>query len=140
MVPGNHESAGKRRSGAARTGDPWLRVALVQAAHAAGRTKSTDLGAQDRRLAARRGKKKAAVAVGHSILVIVDHLLTRQIDDQDLGPHSFDERDREGVKRRLVCRLEDLGDQVTVTPAPVAAETNKSVPHQAVGTIFSTEA
>jgi transposase len=121
MVPGNHESAGKRRSGAARKGDPWLRVALVQAAHAAGRTKSTYLGAQYRRLAARRGKKKAAVAVGHSILVIVYHLLTRQIDYQDLGPHYFDERDREGVKRRLVRRLEDLGYAVTVTPAPVAA-------------------
>ena len=121
MVPGNNESAGKRRSGAARKGDPWLRVALVQAAHAAGRTKDTYLRAQDRRLAARRGKKKAAVAVGHAILVIAYHLLTHQINYQDLGPHYFAERDREGVKRRLVRRLEDLGYAVTVTPAPVAA-------------------
>jgi transposase len=121
MVPGSNESAGKPRRGKTRKGDPWLRTALIQAAHAAGRTKDTYLRAQDRRLAARRGKKKAAVAVGHSILVIADHLLTRHIDDQDLGPHSFAERDREAVKRRLVRRLEDLGDAVTVTPAPVAA-------------------
>jgi transposase len=121
MVPGNNESAGKQRSGTTRKGDPWLRGALIQAAHAAGRTKDTYLRAQYRRLAARRGKKKAAVAVGHSILVIAYHLLTRHIDYQDLGPHYFDERDRAAVKRRLVRRLEDLGYAVTVTPAPVAA-------------------
>ncbi len=121
MVPGNDESAGKQRSGKTRKGDPWLRTALIQAAHAAGRTKSTYLGAQYRRLAARRGKKKAAVAVGHSILVIAYHLLRNKVTYEDLGPHYFDERDREGVKRRLVRRLEDLGYQVTVEPAPAAA-------------------
>ena len=121
MVLGQDESAGERRTGKTRKGDPWLRGALIQAAHAAGRTKDTSRRAQYRRLAARRGKKKAAVAVGHSILVIIHHLLTRQINYQELGPHVFDERDREAVKRRLVRRLEDLGDAVTVTPAPVAA-------------------
>jgi transposase len=121
MVPGNHESAGKQRSGKTRKGDPWLRVALVQAAHGAGRTKKTYLGAQYRRLAARRGKKKAAVAVGHSILIIAYHLLRNHATYADLGPHYFDERDREGVKRRLVHRLEDLGYQVTIERAPVAA-------------------
>jgi transposase len=121
MVPGQDESAGKRRSGKARKGDSWLRAMLVQAAHAAGRTTATYLGAQYRRLAARRGRKKAAVAVGHSIVVIAYHLLRREVDYQDLGANHFDERDREGVKRRLVRPLEGLGYQVTVEPAAVAA-------------------
>jgi len=121
MVPGNDESAGKRRSGKTRKGDPWLRTFLVEAAYGAGRTKDTYLGAQYRRLAARRGRKKAAVAVGHSILVIAYHVLLRTVTYEDLGPQYFDERDREGIKRRLVRRLEDLGYQVTVEVAPVAA-------------------
>lgn len=121
MVPGNDESAGKRRSGKTRPGDPWLRTLLVQAAHAAGHTKTTYLGAQYRRLAARRGRKKAAVAVGHSILVIAYHLLRQKLTYEDLGSHYFDERDREGVKRRLVRRLEGLGYHVTVERAPAAA-------------------
>jgi transposase len=121
MVPGNNESAGKRRSGKTRKGDLWLRTFLVEAAYGAGRTKDTYLGAQYRRLAARRGRKKAAVAVGHSILVIAYHVLLRTVTYEDLGPQYFDERDREGIKRRLVRRLEDLGYQVTVEVAPVAA-------------------
>ena len=119
MCPGNHESAGKRRSGATRKGSPALRRALVQAAHATGRTRSTYLGAQYRRLSARRGAKRAAVAVGHSILVVAFHLLARASVYQDLGPGYFDERDRDAVRRRLVARLEKLGD--TVTTEPVAA-------------------
>jgi transposase len=71
MCPGKHASAGKRQGGTTRKGKPALRAALVEAAQAAGRTKDTDLAAQYRRLAARRGKKKAAVAVGHTILVMV---------------------------------------------------------------------
>jgi transposase len=116
MCPGNHESAGKRRSGATRKGSPALRRALVQAAHATGRTKSTYLGAQYRRLSARRGTKRAAVAVGHSILVIAFHLLARSSAYQDLGPGYFDERDRDAVRRRLVGRLEKLGYKVTTEP------------------------
>lgn len=85
MCPGNHESAGKRQSGKTRKGNRALRAALVEAAQAAGRSKRTYLGAQFRRLAARRGKKKAAVAVGHSILIIVYHLLTEGTSYQDLG-------------------------------------------------------
>ena len=94
MCPGNHESAGKRQSGRTRKGNRALRRALVEAAQAAGRSKRTYLGAQFRRLAARRGKKKAAVAVGHTILVIAYHLLTEGTAYQDLGPQYFDERDR----------------------------------------------
>jgi len=121
MCPGNDESAGKRRSGKTRPGNPWLRTLLVEAAQAAGRTKATYLGAQYRRLAARRGKKRAAVAVGHSILVIVYHLLTEERDYQDLGGQFFDQRDRQRVERRLVQRLERLGYTVTLTATEPAA-------------------
>jgi transposase len=117
MCPGNHESAGKRHSGRTRKGNRALRAALVEAAQAAGRSKRTYLGAQFRRLAARRGKKKAAVAVGHTILVIVYHLLTEGTSYQDLGPQYFDERDRQRVERRLVHRLEALGYTVALEPA-----------------------
>jgi transposase len=117
MCPGNHESAGKRQSGRTRKGNRALRRALVEAAQAAGRSKRTYLGAQFRRLAARRGKKKAAVAVGHTILVIVYHLLTEGTVYQELGPQYFDERDRQRVERRLVHRLEALGYTVALEPA-----------------------
>jgi transposase len=116
MCPGNHESAGKRRGGRTRQGSPALRRALVLAAHGAGRSTSTYLGAQYRRLTARRGTKKAAVAVGHSILLIAFHLLTRAAVYQDLGPLYFDERDRDALRRRLVGRLEKLGYKVTTEP------------------------
>jgi hypothetical protein len=121
MCPGNHESAGKRQSGRTRKGNPWLRALLVEAAQAAGRTKHTYLGAQYRRLAGRRGKKRAAVAVGHSILVIIYHLLTEERDYQDLGGQCFDERDRQRVERRLVQRLERLGYTVTLETRDPAA-------------------
>jgi transposase len=117
MCPGNHESAGKRRSGRTRKGSPWLRTLLVQAAHAGARKKDTSLGAQYRRLAARRGKSRAAVAVGHTILVIAYYLLRDGTVYHDLGPHYFDERDRRAVERRLVHRLEGLGYTVSLEPA-----------------------
>jgi transposase len=116
LCPGNHESAGNRRSGRTRKGSPWLRACLVQAAHAAARTKGTYLAAQYRRLAARRGRAKAAIAVAHSILIIVDHLLTDGTVYYDLGSNYFDERDRHGVARRLVHRLQGLGYGVTLVP------------------------
>jgi transposase len=120
MCPGHHESAGKRRSGRTRRGSPALRRILVQAAHAAGRSKTTYLGAQYRRLAARRGAKRAAVAVGHTILLIAYHLLTRARVYADLGPTYYDQRDRDAVRRRLVGRLEKLGYAVTTTPVAAA--------------------
>ena len=117
LCPGNHESAGKRHSGKTRKGSPWLRACIVQAAHAAARTKGTYLAAQYRRLAARRGRAKAAVAVAHSILIIVYHVLTEGTVYCDLGANYFDERDRQAVQRRLVHRLEGLGYTVSLTPA-----------------------
>jgi transposase len=117
MCPGNDESAGKRRSGQTRKGNPALRTALIEAAHAAAHSKGTYLAAQYRRLAARRGAKKGAVAVGHSILVSVYHLLRDGEDYHDLGGNYFDERERQAVARRLVRRLEALGHKVTLAPA-----------------------
>jgi transposase len=116
LCPGNHESAGKRTSGKTRRGNPWLRSLLVEAAHAAGRTQ-TYLGALFRRLAARKGRKKAAVAVAHAILRIVYYLLTRQTVYQDLGVSYLDQRDRQAVERRAVQRLESLGYTVSLAPA-----------------------
>jgi transposase len=112
MCPGNNESAGKRYSGKTRKGSPWLQALLIQAAHVAAKKKDTYLAAQYRRLAARRGKKKAAVAVGHSILVMAYHILQRGTEYCELGPNYFDELERLAVKQRLVRRLEDLGYKV----------------------------
>jgi transposase len=121
VAPGNNASAGKRRSGKTRKGSPWLRRALVEAAHAAGRTKTTYLGAQYRRLVARKGKKRAAVAVAHSILTIVYHVLTDRQPYADLGGDYFDRRDQQAVQRRLVHRLEALGYTVSLQPKEPAA-------------------
>jgi transposase len=120
MCPGNNESAGKRRTGKTRKGDPWLRTTLVEMAHAAGRAKRTYLGAQYHRLAGRRGKKNAAVAVGHTLLIIVYQLLKGGQTYQDLGPHYFEERDRKKIEYRLVRRLEGLGYKVTLEPVALA--------------------
>ena len=117
LCPGQHESAGKRHSGRTRHGNPALRSALVEAAQAAGRTKRTYVAAQFHRLAARRGTKRAAVAVAHTILVIAYHLLSRGTTYQDLGANYFDERDRRAVERRAIRRLEALGYKVTLVPA-----------------------
>lgn len=117
MCPGNHESAGKRKQGTIRSANRWLRSALTEAAQAAAHSKDTYLSAQYRRLAARRGAKKATIALGHSILVIIYHLMTQETDYQDLGANYYDEHDRQAVQRRLVRRLEQLGYGVVLTPA-----------------------
>ena len=123
MCPGQHVSAGKRQGGRSQRGSPWLRAALTEAAWGAARTKGSYLAAQYRRLAARRGKQRAIVATGHSILVSIYHMLTAGRDYADLGANSFDERARTVVQRRLVRRLEQLGLQVTIEPrqAPTPA-------------------
>ena len=121
LCPGNHESAGKRTSGKTRKGNRYLRSALVEAAQAAGRSRNTYLSAQYHRLAARRGKKRAAVAVAHSILVISYHLLKHGTDFQDLGGDYFDRRDQDALERRLVRRLEALGNKVSLEKAEHAA-------------------
>jgi transposase len=117
MCPGNDESAGRRRSGKTRKGSPWLRSTLIEAARAAGRSKRTYLSAQYHRLAARRGTKRAAVAVGHTLLVIAYHVLSEGEVYRDLGDRYFDERDQQAVERRLVARLEGFGYTVSLDPA-----------------------
>lgn len=115
MCPGNNESAGKHRSGRTRKGSPALRAALTQAGWAAGRTQSY-LGAQYRRLVKPKGRKRAVVAVGHSILVIAYHMIEDGTDYADLGPNYFDHRNRTALQTRLVRRLERLGCKVTIEP------------------------
>jgi transposase len=115
LAPGNCESAGKQFSGRTRKGNQNLRTGLVQAANAASRTK-TYLAAQYRRLSARRGRKRAIVAVAHSILVIAYHLIVRQEPYQELGADYFDQRRPEATTKRLVKRLEKLGYQVSLQP------------------------
>jgi transposase len=118
LCPGNNESAGKRLSGKARNGSIWLRRNLCQAAWAASHTKNTYLSAQFRRLAARKGKKRAIVAVAHTILVIVFHMLKNQQPYSDLGADYFDRRNTDQLKRSLVRRLERLGVPVSIVPTP----------------------
>ena len=121
MCPGNRESAGKRLSGKTRKGSPWLRTALVEAAHAATHCKDSYLAAQYHRLVLRRGGKKATIALGHTLLVIVYHVLAEEKDYQELGGNFFDDHDRQAVQKRLVHRLEKLGYEVTLVPSPPAA-------------------
>lgn len=120
LCPGHHESAGRRRSGRTRQGNRWLKTTLLQAVWAASHTKSY-LGAQYHRLARRIGKKKAAVAVAHSLLIIVYHILKDGTTYRDLGHDFFDKRDVTATQRRLVRRLEALGFEVTLKPLPQAA-------------------
>ncbi len=122
VAPGNHESAGKRLSGRTTKGNQALVAALTQAAWAASHTKNTYLSAQYRRLASRRGRKKAIVAVAHSILIIAYHLIKNEESYQDLGSNYFDRRNPEATEKRLVRRLEQLGYKVSLNRVlPVAA-------------------
>jgi transposase len=114
VAPGHHESAGQRASGKPRQGHRCLRTTLIQAAHAAARPKGTYLRAQSRRLAARRGKKRAMPAVAHSMLVRAYDMIQRREPYRDAGADVFDRLPPEDTARRLVKRLESLGDHVTL--------------------------
>jgi transposase len=118
MCPGNNESAGKHRSGRTRYGSKWLRIALVEAGQAAGRSKDTYLAAHYHRVRGRRGPGRAAVAAGHSILVIAWHLLSTGQTYTDLGGDYFEHRHTSAARqRRLVAQLEAMGHRVTLEPA-----------------------
>jgi len=121
ICPGNEQSAGKRLRSRTTQKNRWLRRALVEAAWAASGAKNSYLGAQYRRLAPRRGKKRALLAVGHSLLVIVYHMLKYEKEYQDLGADYFDRLEPERLRRYLVKRLERLGYQVTLTAQDEAA-------------------
>jgi transposase len=114
VAPGNHESAGTRTSGTARKGHRFLRTSLVQAAHAAARTRRTSRRAQSRRLAARRGQKRAMLAVAHSMLVMAYSMIQRREPYRDAGADFCDRRQPGATARRLVKRLESLGYHVTL--------------------------
>ena len=121
MCPGNHEPAGKHYSGRTRKGSKWLRTALVQAANAAARSKDTYLAAHDQRIKGRRGHHKAIVAVAHSVLVIVWHLLTGNQPYSDLsGDYVVQRHHGEAHKNRLIRQLERMRYKVTVEPADPA--------------------
>jgi transposase len=121
LCPGNNESAGKRRSTQTTKGSPYPRAALTQAAWAVAHTKETYLAAQYHRLARRMGRKKALVAVAHSLLVIVYHVLDRRADYRELGGDYFDRRQHQTQQQRLIKRLERMGLRVTVEALPSAA-------------------
>jgi transposase len=122
LCPGNHESAGKRKSGRTTKGNAWLRAALVQCAWAATRSKGTYLKAMYGRLAARRGKKKALVAVAHRLVGIIYNVLKKGQRYEELG-EDYQEKgqDKDRLAKRLLRRLEKLGVKVTVEAGqPVA--------------------
>jgi transposase len=121
LCPGNHESAGTRKSGQTTKGSPYLRAALVQAAWAASHSRGTSLAAQYHRLVKRMGKKKALVAVAHSILVIVYPMLSRRTRYADLGESVVTPRSVQAQSQRLIRQLEALGVKVTVEEREEAA-------------------
>jgi transposase len=120
VAPGNDESAGKQRSGKTRQGNQALRTGLTPVAHAAARTKGTSLSALYHRLATRRGKKRAIIAVAHAIVVSAFHRLIRGEPDRELGAHYFDERRQAHLVDQLTRRIERLGYRVTLEPVAAA--------------------
>jgi len=121
LCPGHNESAGKRKSGKTTKGSKYLRTALGEAAWAATRAKGTYLQAQYQRLVKRMPKKKALVAVAHTLLVIGYHLLSRRVAYADLGSDYVDRQHIERQRRRLVERLAALGVKVTIEEVAEAA-------------------
>jgi transposase len=119
ICPGNKESAGKH-SGKTRKGSRWFRRVLCQAAWAASHTRNTYLAAQFRRIAAKRGKQRAIVAIGHSILIAAYYILKRQEDYREAGGNYFEQVNPAALQRYLVRRLERLGHRVTLEPAATA--------------------
>ncbi len=117
LCPGNHESAGKHRSGRTRHGNRWLRAALIEAALAASVRSTTGAFAARYRRVRHRGHKKAIVAVAHAILVTAYHLLARQIPFEDPGADYYDRRHAERVRHRAIQTLERQGYRVTLEPA-----------------------
>ena len=114
LCPGNDESAGKRRSGRTRRGNRWLRTVLLQAARAAIRVKGSYFGAQFRRIAKRRGEKRAAIAVAHSLLTVIYHVLKDGVVYEDLGADYCDRRSPGRHARYHLRRLTELGFSVTL--------------------------
>lgn len=120
VCPGNRQSGGKRLSGATTRGNPYLRALLAEVVWAISRTKHTYLSAQYHRLARRLGKKRAVVAVAHSLLIIIYHLLSTKQPYNDLGAEYFEKLDSTRIQQHHIHRLEQLGFMVTLTPNEIA--------------------
>jgi hypothetical protein len=120
VCPGNKQSGGKRLSGATSSGNPYLRAILGEVAWTISHMKDNYLSAQYHRIARRRGKQKAILAVSHSILLIIYHVLRDKKPYTDLGADYFDKLDTQRVQHHHVRRLEQLGFEVTLTPKQVA--------------------
>ncbi|WP_234327967.1 transposase [Streptomyces sp. NRRL F-2664] len=119
--PGHHESAGRTKNTKARPGNPYLKGALGLAAFGAVRTKDTYLAARYRRLTARRGPLRALVAVEHSIITAIWHMLTTHKPYAELGGSYFTQRDTERATRRAITQLNQLGYTVTLNPMETTA-------------------
>lgn len=117
LCPGQNESAGKHKSGRTRSGNRWLRMALIEAASMAARTRNTAFAARYHRIARHRGHKKAVVAVAHAMLVTAYHLLARQLEYREPGADYFEHGHRERATRRAVRALERQGYRVVLEPA-----------------------
>jgi transposase len=117
VCPGNNQSGGKRLPAGTTGGNRWIRAILGEVVWVISRTKGTYLAAQFQRLMRRRGKYKAVMAVAHTLLVIIYHLLRDHAPYADLGPEYFDRLDKTRVERHHVRRLEQLGYSVSLSPA-----------------------
>lgn len=117
ICPGHHESAGRQTHGTTRKANPWLRRTLVQASWGAIRKKGAYPGSQYRRLVGTRGKKRAIVAVAHTLLRVAYYVLRDGVDYRDLGADHYDRLAPEKMTRYLVKRLERLGHKVTIEAA-----------------------
>jgi len=120
VCPGNKQSGGKHFQACTRPGHPQLKALLCEVAQTVARTSDNYLAALYNRIARRRGKRRATLAVAHALLVILYHMLRDHKPYSDLGADYFDRLDTERLQRRYVQRLEHLGCTVTLTPAPAA--------------------
>jgi len=121
VSPGNNESAGKRRSGKSTPGNRWLKGSLTEAAWAASKSKGTYLKARYHRLASRRGKKRACLAIGHTILIMAYHIIKEQCTYRELGADYFDRLNEVHIIRRLTSRIQVLGYHVSIERLPIAS-------------------
>jgi transposase len=121
ICPGSNESAGKRKSGKTTKGSKWLRATLAQCAWAASKKKNSYFRAQYGRLVGRRGKKRAVIAVAHSLLTVIYYVLRDHVEYKDLGQDYFDKLNSKRLVPYLVNRLKNMGYEVSLTPMKVAA-------------------
>lgn len=121
VSPGNNESAGKRKSGRSTQGNKWLKAVLTESAWSASRSKDSYLKARYQRLAARRGKKRAALALAHTTLIMAYHIIKEQRTYKELGADYFDRLNEQHILKRLTSRIQALGYKVDLEKVPLAA-------------------